>query len=279
MRGAPRTEITFNFQEGFLLGELITNETKTITDNDQTQVKISHVIRINGCLPYPEGFHLYDGAGRVDSDQVKTFLGELAPKAVAWYTYKANTSNFMLTFREKLVHEQFAKLCNVPPEFFTCCRLISERSDNGATHSFSQSVVRYSNGYIEELPLHIENLSDPNTSYKPPDPVSPVYQNIVKDLRVNPEEAQGLNMIKKIEGAVHNFTSEMIEELAEAEKRLFEIDKEVRELAIAKRQREYNTRDEFLLPSCSSMDYLGTEWSEANETVSGENCSQIKEDM
>lgn len=233
------SQIKFYFKEGFLLGELITQEKKVITDDDRVQVRISRNIRINGSLAYPEGFHLYDGAGRVDTDNVKTFVGELAPKVVGWYTYKANTSNFMLTFREKLVHPQFANLGSVPPEFFICCRLISEVSESGATHSFKQSAVRYYNGAFNEVPLHIENLNDPNTSYKGPEPTSPVFAQILKDLNLNPDGARGLDTIRAISESVDNHTFDVIQKLVEAEQELTRVQDEFREWLKAKRQNDF----------------------------------------
>ena len=227
MRHVQITSLKTLLQEGFLLGEFVEKETKTITDNDQQQINIARTIRIKCAVPCPQFFRFYDGVGRINVEKIRTFLGDLAPKVVAWYKYKPSSS-FNITFREKIIHRQLAELFNLPPEFFSCCLLISESSDNNSTHSFTQTFMRYCNLKYEQLPLHIINLSDESKTYKTPEQTSETFRDIVSALKLNYKKSQGINVITKIQNALQKHTEQVVDELAEVEARLFQLENEVR---------------------------------------------------
>lgn len=213
------------------MGELVEKETRTITDNDQRQVNVARILKINSCMPCPMPCYFYDGVGRVDMDKVKNFLGCLFPKLIAFYRYKdASSSCFRMTSREKLIHQQLAQFANIPSEFFTCCLLVSEKSDNGSTHSFTQNFLRFRNRLYEQLPLHIVNLSDSNYSYKSPEPMSESFTKLLKGLAINHQSSQGLATITKIETALQTHTNSIVTNLAEAENRLSQLEQEVQKL-------------------------------------------------
>jgi hypothetical protein len=216
-------------QEGFLIGHLVEKETKTITDNDQQQIHLQRIIRINCAVPCPQPFYFYDAIGRVDTEKVKTFLGDLAPKVIAWYKYKP-ASSFNFTFRERIIHKQLSTLFNVPPEFFTCCLMIGESSDNNSTHTHTQTFVRYLSHSYEQLPMHIVNLSDTHNAYKSPEQPSDTFLDIVRGLNINFKKAGGTNVVTKIQNALQKHIESTVENLAEAEKKLFQLESEVRNI-------------------------------------------------
>ncbi|CAG9765837.1 unnamed protein product [Ceutorhynchus assimilis] len=73
-------------QYGFLLGEIVhKKEINSITDNDQVQVDISKIIKINSAVPWP--CRNYFPNGRVDKEKIRKFLGNHFSKVVAWYKY------------------------------------------------------------------------------------------------------------------------------------------------------------------------------------------------
>ncbi|XP_044258234.1 BRISC complex subunit FAM175B-like [Tribolium madens] len=223
-------------QVGFLLGEIIEKETKTITDNDLRQVHISREIRFNGSIPWPDPCYFHNQAGKVNAEKIKNFLGDLTPRVLAWYKYK-HASGFDFTFRDRILHKQFITLFNVPPEFFTCCLLIKDSSENKSTHSWRQTFVRYCNYDLGHLRFRIENLSDPNNTYKSPRPLSHIVVKIINEVKSKGEDTQGNSMISRIQNAVQKHTSSLIDHLAEAEKRVFELEKEYKRLKAEKNRK------------------------------------------
>lgn len=205
-------------------------ETRTITDNDQRQVNVARILKINSCMPCPTPCYFYDGIGRVNMDKVKKFLGHLAPKLIAYYKYRSASSCFSMTSREKLIHQQLAQFASIPSEFFTCCLLISEKSDNGSTHSFTQNFLRCHNRLYEQLPLHIVNLSDPNNSYKNPEPISDNFKKILKSLPSNHQSSYGLAAITRIETAVQKHTNSIVANLLDVENYLYQLEDDVEKL-------------------------------------------------
>lgn len=213
------------------MGELVKKETQTITDNEQRQVNVARILKINSCMPCPTPCYFYDGVGRVNIDKVKNFLGCLSPKLIAFYRYNYGSSSCLsMTSREKLIHQQLAQFAEIPSEFFICCLLASEKSDNGSTHSFTQNFLRCRNRLYEHLPVHIVNLSDPNNSYKSPEPMSESFTKLLKGLEINHQSSQGLATITKIETALQTHTNSIVTELAKAEKRLSQLEEEMTKL-------------------------------------------------
>nr|CAI5850419.1 unnamed protein product [Callosobruchus analis] len=121
--------------------------------------------------------------------------------------------------------------------------LISEVSDNKSTHTFSQSFFRYNRSTYEQTVIRIPNLSEPKTSYKHPEPTSETFSKILQDLKIDRKTTQDLVVINKIQNAVHKHIDSIVEELAEAEKEMFELEEEVKCLQIERRLKRLNSQD------------------------------------
>ncbi|KAJ8928396.1 hypothetical protein NQ314_019061 [Rhamnusium bicolor] len=229
-------------QEGFLLGEIVHKETKTITDNDQQQVNISRTIKINSIMPCPQPHYFYNEIGKIDSDKIKKFLGNQFNKVVAWYKYQ-RISSFKFTLRDKILHKQLRDLFEISPELFTCCLLINEASDNGSTHLYSQAFMRCNNNIYDKLPIHIPNLSEPNNTYKSSETASETFNKILNDLKIDKKNAQGLVVINKIQNALQKHIDSVVENLSEAEKYMHELEEEVQQLETMHKLEKLNEQD------------------------------------
>ncbi|XP_018574508.1 BRISC complex subunit FAM175B-like [Anoplophora glabripennis] len=226
-------------QEGFLLGEIVHKETKTITDNDQQQINISRTIKINSMMPCPQPHYFYNGLGKIDRDKIREFLGNQFTKVVAWYKYQ-RISSFKFTLKDKILHKQLQDFFNIPPELFTCCLLINEVSDNGSTHLYSQAFMRCNNTIYDKLPVHIPNLSEPNNTYKSSEPSSATFNKIINDLKIDRKNTQGLVVINKIQNALQKHIDTVIENLSEAEKYLHSLEEEIKQLEIMQKLKKLN---------------------------------------
>lgn len=136
-----------------------------------------------------------------------------------------------MTIREKIIHKQLSQYF-VPdqPELFTCCLLTTNSSVSGSTHLYSQTFLRYIEPTYQMLPMRIVNLSDSNNSYKSIEPTSETFNTLVKSLRIDQKKTQGINVITQINEELQKRTEDVATQLAEAEKRYFELQEEVLEL-------------------------------------------------
>ncbi|KAJ3628442.1 hypothetical protein MTP99_015746 [Tenebrio molitor] len=217
-------------QEGFLIGELHESSKTKITDSDQPVVHTTRIVRINTSMACPQSAYFYDGIGRVDVENVLNFLGDLAPKVVAWFKYSPLSCKLNLTFREAIIHKQLAGLFEIPHQYFSFCILSSEHSDNKSMHTFTQTFLRHRNNRYEVMPMQIVNMSNPNISYKTSEPTSDTVRNIIQGIQVDREQNGGTSVALKIQKALQEHIDDIVKPLAEAEMRLFELEDEVDEL-------------------------------------------------
>ncbi|KAL3277183.1 hypothetical protein HHI36_012534 [Cryptolaemus montrouzieri] len=224
-------------QEGFLLGDIIEKETKTITDNDQQQTYNTKVIKINAVVPCPRTSYFYNSVGKINEAKLKSFLGNNFGKVVAWYKYKP-LSSFKLMFREKLIHKQLSDFFNIAQDSFSMCLLISDCTINGSTHSFQQSFLRNKNNRFEPLPFHIVNLTDKKNCYKSAELPSASFQGIINKLKLDPKTSQGVTFITRLQQSVQEHVESVIEDLAVEEETLFNLEEEIRHLLMNKEDNE-----------------------------------------
>jgi len=207
-----------------LLGEIVQTETTLITDNDQNHVNISRIVKINSVVPFasPTWF----GTGRVDKEELKTYLGPGFAKVVAWYKF-SHSPTMELTIKERSMYDQFKNIFEVSPDLFPVCFVKSEASENFSTHSFQQSFALFENGNFVKLDMRMPNLGDPNNMYSNSEPPSELFNKIVSTIKTDLEGTTGVAAITAIENAVQKTIDNTVVELAAAELELFELEKEV----------------------------------------------------
>lgn len=227
------------FQEGFLLGEIVHKECSTITDNDKEQINITKTIKINSAIPYPQNHYFYSGAGKIDESKLKELLKDEVRNVVAWYKFQYSSS-FRFTFRDKLIHKQLTDFFGILTDQFTCCLLICELSKNQSTHMLSQNFVRYRNKKYENVPFTIPNLSELNNSYISADKPSDTFTKIVSTLDLDLQNIPAIVAINKIENALQNYIESVVVKLAGAERQLFDLEQEIRQLEITKKDKKSN---------------------------------------
>lgn len=209
------------------MGETQEREICTTTDNEQ-MIRIERTIRINSVIPCPQTCYFYNGIGKIDGMKLQSLLGDEASKVVAWYKFKRNGQGFRLTLREKIIHKELCTLFSVPSDLFTLCLLITDRTDNHSTHSYSQTFLRLSNFCFEALPMQIINLSN-SCSHVPQ--ASKTYVNrVVKSLKLDINKDQGFTMARSIHSALEDYINTLPQRLSSSEQVLFELEQEVKQL-------------------------------------------------
>ncbi|XP_030765747.1 BRISC complex subunit FAM175B-like [Sitophilus oryzae] len=218
-------------QDGFLLGEIIHREITSITDNDQKQVDISKIIKINSIVPCPKGN--YYVKGRVDQQKIRRFLGPNFTKVVAWYKYEP-FSSLKFTLRDRILHKQFRELFDIPPDLFSFCSLSMEHTDTLSSYNYQQTFLRYSNGYFDRLTVHIPNLSESNNTYKNSEAASEVFDKILSTIKMDIENTKGVVAVTEIQNAVQNYINNTISDLAKAEETLYNLESEIEALKLGR---------------------------------------------
>lgn len=160
---------------------------------------------------------------------ISIVLGEKTSEVIGWYKFR-HTPGFKLAMREKVIHRQLTNFFSTPPDLFTTCLLTKEVSDNRATHLLSQTFVRYSNYMYQPLPMHIVNLSDPNNSYKEPEPVCPAFKQLLETKSTVLENARGVKVVGEIHNALLEEIGSIFGDLCNVYAEMYEAEAEVKQL-------------------------------------------------
>lgn len=161
--------------------------------------------------------------------------------------------------RDRIIHKQLIDLFGIAADLFTCCFLINEISDNGSTHLFSQSFVRFHYNQFNRLPIHIPNLSEPNNTYKTCEPSSPAFSKLLTELKIDKQTTQGLVVINKIENALQKHIDKVIKSLSISEQYMHELEEEIKLLELKKINKKINEEkdeEDASLESSSSQDRI-----------------------
>lgn len=255
------------------------NETKTITDNEQEQINLSKTIKINSVLPCPQPHFFYNGTGKVDRNKIKEFLGEHFDKVVAWYKFQ-KTSGLKFSLRDKIIHKQLMDFFGITSDIFTCCFLIKEVSDNGATHLFSQAFMRFHSNKYDHLPIHIPNLSESNNTYKTPEQASSTFNKILNDLQIDKKTTQGFVVITKIQKALQKHIDLVIKELSTLEQYMCELEENVKILEMKKLKKKKEEEKDQLstIFNDDSENDINLRKAEISEISSDKSLSEISPD-
>lgn len=150
---------------------------------------------------------------------------------MGWYKFKQGFgSEWKMTLREKILHKQLANLFDTPADLFTLCFLTTCPSHTNSTFEYKQIFIRYCPPIYQNLNMHIENLSDPNTTYRSSLPSSETFTNIVKSLKMDVKKMQGLEVISKIQVALQNQIDTAVKNLTDSERRLHCLEEEIFDL-------------------------------------------------
>ncbi|CAG9857356.1 unnamed protein product [Phyllotreta striolata] len=215
-------------QEGFLFGEINQKETKSITDNDHQQINISTTIRIDSSTSCPKIHYFYNNIGKIDEEKLKRFFGERFDRIIGWYVYQ-NRPTTNLTLRYRLIHRQLCELFQKSREFFAFGLLNYDRSSNGSTHTFAQSFYRCTELGWDKLPMVIPNLSDNVNAYRTPEAPSVTFDGILAEIGKREFNKAPLWVINRVQNTVQEHNEALVKEVAEAESRLWVLQREVEE--------------------------------------------------
>lgn len=210
------------------MGEVCQREVCTTTDNEQI-INIERTVKIDSVIPCPKTCYFYNAIGQVNSKKLKDFLGKQFDKVVAWYKFK-QFHTMRISLREKVILRELSKLFPVPSDLFTTCLLVTEKTDNHSTHTYSQTFVRYHQSTYNTLPMQIINLSETNGLNKYIPQGQRVVDTIIKNLKLDINNTQGFTITKEVHNAIQEQIDSLPNKSATLEEKLFELEEEIKEM-------------------------------------------------
>ncbi|XP_067012609.1 BRISC complex subunit FAM175B [Anabrus simplex] len=238
---------SFCDQEGFLLGEIISHVTDTISDAQIRGEKTETLISINSLMPLPHSVSFYNGIGKVNPEKLKAFMRDKTKEVVGWYSFRRNSS-LVPHLRDRLLHKELsAALPHVSPEHFTMCLLNTAVTNGGSTHIFNHKFMRYRHSKFETLPMQVHNLGEAQPEYKVVPStacLSESFNNIIASLKATHENTSDVELIRRIQDMLQKHLRKLISDVAASELKAAELEKEVDML----RQQSRPLPNEILLP-------------------------------
>ncbi|KAJ4431513.1 hypothetical protein ANN_20111 [Periplaneta americana] len=238
----------YDLQEGFLLGEVVSHVTDTISDSQMRGEKTETLISVNSLMPISNAVTFYNGIGKVNHEKLKEFLKEKEKEVVGWYSFRRN-SVLSPHLREKLLHKELCSfLSHLSSEHFTMCLLNTSVSTPGSTHVFNHKFIRYRHRMFEALPVQIHNLGEaPQSEYKlvPSTAcLSDSFNNIISSLRASSEMSSDASLVCNIQKALQEHLRNLINDVEHSERKIAELEREVDSL----RSQPGPISNEILLP-------------------------------
>ncbi|KAK0095456.1 hypothetical protein PV326_008312 [Microctonus aethiopoides] len=206
-------------QMGFLLGEVLTYVTKSVTDDDRQMESTKTHVDIQGILPSPSTALFYDSSGKINESVLMKFIGEKKNEIVGWYRFRSNGS-LSPTFRDKIIHKQLDELFSDSHnnQTFVTCMLNYGTTIIGGTHKFRHVFLRYHNGVYVPISLRINNLGadasrHDGSDYKP----TPIRHynngpNYFKKLLESSKRNTNMSGVEKI-SMIHKIAEKRLEKL------------------------------------------------------------------
>ncbi|KAK7793820.1 hypothetical protein R5R35_014323 [Gryllus longicercus] len=252
-------------QEGFLVGEIISHVTDTISDSQIRGEKTETIISVNSLMPIPSCLSFYNGVGKINEEKLKSFLKDKSKEVIGWYSFRRNSS-LVPHLRDRLLHKELsAAVPHVSPEHFTMCLLNTSISNGGSTHVFNHKFLRYRHSKFEALPMQIHNLGETQPEYKivpSTTSLSESFNNIIASLKVSHESGSDAALVCHIQRALQEHLRRLINDVAQSEIRVAELEKEVDML----RQQPGPMPNEVLLPQLLREDLNDTNKLESSES-------------
>lgn len=145
-------------QEGFLLGEVISHITDTISDSQICSEKEETSLNIYTIVPCEKPFSFYDSSGAIKQQALDYILQGRHKEVLGWYKFRRNTS-LEVSLREQNVHTNLSHiLVSTYEKFFIFGLFTNYLSSNEATHSFDHVFLRNTGMCFESVPLKVINL-------------------------------------------------------------------------------------------------------------------------
>uniref|UniRef100_G3MRW1 MPN domain-containing protein n=1 Tax=Amblyomma maculatum TaxID=34609 RepID=G3MRW1_AMBMU len=211
-------------QEGFLLGEICSHITDTISDaqlhaeKEETNLKICAII---SC----DLFEFYDKKCHLVADKLSALLRDKQKDVVGWYRFRRNAS-LQTSLREQVLHQRLVRrLGQGYGNYFLLALFRGCTSSNEATHSMEHVFLRSTDPafkHYSAVPLRIVNLGEPGHSdYRMyPGSAASIHQGAFCEV-LNSLSADGsfvmVDHVHRLHNLLHTKLREVLNSVSESE--------------------------------------------------------------
>ncbi|KAJ9592245.1 hypothetical protein L9F63_001246 [Diploptera punctata] len=223
-------------QEGFLLGEVLSHVTDTISDSQMRGEKTETLISVNSLMPIPSSLVFYNGIGKINHEKLKQFLKGKQKEVVGWYCFRRNCV-LGPHLRDKLLHKELcAALPHLSAEHLTLCLLNTTVSSPGSTHLFNHKFLRHRHRMFEAVPVQIHNLGEaPQSEYKVVPStacLSNSFHDIISSLRSGHDASSDASLVCNIQKALQEHLRSLIRDVELSDKRIADLEMEIDSLRL-----------------------------------------------
>lgn len=153
-------------QEGFLLGEITSRITDTISDAQLHSEREETNLKICSIIPC-DLFEFYDKRCHLIVDKLAALLRDKQKEVVGWYRFRRN-SILQASLREQVLHERLVqRLGQGFGHYFLLALFRGCTSSNDSTHAMEHVFLRSTDSafkHYSAVPLRIVNLGEPGHS-------------------------------------------------------------------------------------------------------------------
>ncbi|KAK2818517.1 hypothetical protein Q5P01_024078 [Channa striata] len=143
--------------EGLILGESRFEEQVTISDSQADHIHIKETYNIQKHIACHSLNIFYNSVGAVDVDSIKKLLADNKQESViGWYRQRRNTEQLM-TFREKMVHENLKSALANPHMVFMLLTQ-TKLTPPGSTHRTEYAAFISRSRHFMNIPVLVNNL-------------------------------------------------------------------------------------------------------------------------
>ncbi|XP_071448050.1 BRISC complex subunit Abraxas 2-like isoform X2 [Hetaerina americana] len=241
-------------QEGFLLGEVVSKETNTISDFQINGKETATLISVHSVMPVPHKFAFYNNTGKVNEKKLKDIVKDKSKDIVGWFRFRRNTT-LVPHLTDKVIHQQLSEILTTDKkDVFTMCILSASKSSNESTHRFNHIFYIHKYSEFEAIPLSVENLGDTSISgYKLVSNTScssESFQSIVSGLAVSQEFSEA-HLVLNMQILIKMHLQKLVQDLANSEAKVSTLQKEVD--LLKSQLKSGKISNELLLPQLLSM--------------------------
>ncbi|XP_072024069.1 BRISC complex subunit abraxas 2-like isoform X2 [Amphiura filiformis] len=242
-------------QEGFLIGEVISEVTTNISDS-QISGKTEHIsMNVYSHHACVEPFSFYDRKGHVDQVRLLAMLKENYKNVVGWYQMRRNVP-LEPTLRDITLHQQLLKMLrHTSANTFFMGLFSCNMTWNGSIHSMlHQFYTVTSNGYTA-IPMSVSNLGETaQTEYRlsasaAKSTTNSTYSQILNSFKnklVHPGgTVEGAQKVHLLNDAIQERLKNLTGSVGESEEQVQRLTDEVNDLERrAQRQRRNNMQQQ-----------------------------------
>ncbi|XP_013776440.1 BRISC complex subunit Abraxas 2-like [Limulus polyphemus] len=224
-------------QDGFLLGEVVSRITDTISDSQIQGEKEETCLNVYEFISCDKLFSYYNSKGQIVLELLDEILNGRKKDVIGWFKFRRNSS-LSISIRERALHHNLASNLPLYDKFFIFGLFSAFVSTNDSTYSFDHVFLRYTGWKFEPVTLKVVNLGDTSHSEYRLYPTTAAnmhsgqFSQIVRSAGASctEEDKSSVRQVQGIHSALHSKLWELQEEVGESEAMVASMTQEIDEL-------------------------------------------------